>query len=452
LKSDAQDPSLYTQLWDTINAGDVWSGTLIEKRRDGSFYPAIVTVSPIKDSDNITTHFVSTQKDMTEYHKLEDQFRQAQKLESIGTLVGGIAHDFNNMLAAIDGNIYLAKMNLDNKLKAEEKLDNVEQLSSRAADIVRQLLAYARKDMVSMEPIELNEFMANSNKLAKSLFPENVDYNYHSEHQNLIVNADTTQLQQMMLNLLANAAHAVRDVEKPTITTSLKHYIATDAFLAEHPNLKSHQFAQITIRDNGYGISKENLGKIVDPFFTTKGVGEGIGLGLSMVSGSIQRHGGALKIESCEGEGTSCHIFMPLSDKEERAQPLLDSNTSLQGKGETILLVDDEKDLVNSISSVLRSLKYQVLTASDGEVALKMYESNRDSIALVITDLVMPTMGGSELMTQIWQQDADMPAIFVSGYNMDKSTIPEEKTAQSMMISKPFSINIISQHIRELLD
>ncbi len=452
LKSDAQDPSCYTELWQTINRGGVWNGSLIEKKKDGTYYPAMVTISPIKNSAGVITHFVSTQKDMTEYQRLDDQFRQSQKLESIGTLAGGIAHDFNNMLAAIDGNIFVAQMNLDDKAKVQERLGNVENLSHHAAEMVKQLLTYARQDVVSMQPMNLNDFMVDANQLAKNLLPENIKFTYKPYHQCLVVNGDTTQLQQMLLNLFTNALHAVRDVQKAAISCSVNYFIASDSFMIDHPDLNAHEFAQITVCDNGYGISKENLQKIVDPFFTTKGVGEGSGLGLSMVSGSIQRHGGVLHIESKEGEGTTCHIYIPLSGEIIGSEELVNREVPSSGNEETILLVDDEKGLLESISSVLRSLNYHVLEANDGKMALHTYEANRDLIDLVITDLVMPKMGGSELMSRIWEKDSSLPAIFVSGYNLGETKVPSDKEMQTVTLNKPFSINKICQHVRLLLD
>ena len=451
LKSDAQDPLFYKELWATVSCGQIWHGTLIDKKKDGSYFPALMTVSPIKNQEGVVTHYVSTQKDMTDHETLEQQLRQSQKIESIGTLVGGIAHDFNNMLAAIQGNIYLAQTETEDSDAINKRLAIIDSISDRAANMVKQLLTFARKDPVKMERFSLNSFMEQGYQLAQTMIPEDIEHitDYCSEE--LFVEGDSTQLQQVLMNLANNACHAVSDVKNPQVTCSIRPFTANESFMNKYPILHSNQCAQITVRDNGCGISKENMDKIIEPFFTTKDVGEGTGLGLSMVYGSVQSHGGVFEVESDVGKGTACHVYLPLVEKLNDQLVTHKTRTSALGNGETILLVDDKKELLKITSEVLKKLNYIVLTASDGEEALKLYHSKRSVISLVFTDVVMPKMGGFELMANIWKANADVPAIFATGYDKRANELPSDKEHQSRIITKPYSAVETSHIIRTLL-
>ncbi|WP_232710335.1 PAS domain S-box protein [Mariprofundus aestuarium] len=453
LKSSAQDPSYYKALWDTISSGSVWRGTLIDKRKDGSFYPAMMTVSPIKDLNEKTTHYVSTHRDMTEHQQLEEQARQSQKLESIGTLVGGIAHDFNNMLAAIEGSLYLARTQLDDHVYVENILNDINKLTSRSADMVKQLLTYARKGKVSMRPLILNALMEDAFKLANKMIPENIEHICDTCNEHLIINADATQIQQVLMNLAANALHAVAGVENPKITCGTSYFKANENFMQKHSHSQSGEFARISVRDNGCGIKKDHMDKITEPFFTTKGVGEGTGLGLSMVYGVVKMHNGTLEVESEKGKGTVFHIYIPLSKSlEMRESETSEANVPIAGNKETILLVDDENDLLITSAQVLESLNYRVLQATNGEEALQIFEDEQDSISLVFTDIIMPKISGFDLMEQIWLKSKNTPALFASGYDAMGHEIPKEKEQQAIIISKPYSPLEVSFHIRDLLN
>jgi len=449
LKSSAQDPSFYKELWDTISGGKVWHGTLIDRRKDGSFYPALMSVAPIFDDREEITHFVSLQQDMTQYKKLEDQFLQAQKMEAIGTLVGGIAHDFNNMLAAIQGNVYLSRLKLKDQPEVVEKLDNIELLDMRAADMVKQLLTFARKDRVEMHALALKPFIKEAYKLAKTAIPENIELVCDTCPEGLIINGDATQLQQALMNLLNNARDAVSDVEHPKISCRLRPFESTDEFHKNHPELNDVRFAELIIRDNGSGISSDLISKIFEPFFTTKGIGEGTGLGLAMVYGAIQSHGGMIEAKSVVGEGTSFYIYLPLKEDAEDLE--IDESVITQGHGETILLVDDEESMRNTTVEVLESLGYKVLSARDGEEALQIFIAHQNIISLVITDIVMPKVGGVDLAKSIRKFANNTPIIFATGYDKGQAIAAEDQVDLSVIISKPFSFEILSQLIRRML-
>jgi len=450
LKSDAQDSSYYEELWDTISVGRVWQGSVVDRKKDGSFYPAMMSIAPIFDHDEKITHFIATQQDMSEYKKLEEQFQQSQKMEAIGTLVGGIAHDFNNMLGGIIGNTYIAKSKAGNNADVIEKLENVEKLSNRAAGMIRQLLTFARKDSVQMRPLDMVGLFIDSMKLVRSGTPENIQLNDSVLSESIMVQGDYTQLQQLIVNLVNNARDAVFDVSKPTIHCQLESFSADAAFIEKHSLLKIGSFAHLTITDNGYGIPKEKQDKVFDPFFTTKGVGEGTGLGLSTAFGTVERHNGVIELKSEQNQGAIFHVYLP--QNEGRIEIINEIEIgAARAQGETILLVDDEEGIRDATSDVLRGFGYNVLEAADGVEAMECFKANLNKVDLLITDLVMPKMGGLELSESVREHDETMPIIFATGYDKDQVLNNNFQVDNSSVISKPFSFNELSQLIRTMI-
>lgn len=302
---------------------------------------------------------------------------------------------------------------------------------------------------MKLAAIPLTPFVKEGFKLAKSAIPENIECVLDICREDLIVVADATQLQQVMMNLLNNARDAVADVSNPKISCSLRLFAVTDSFVEKHPDLAGRDMAEITIRDNGSGIEEEHLNKVFEPFFTTKGVGKGTGLGLSMVYGALQTHGGVVEVESEVGKGTAFHLYLPI--KEEMPRPVDQDKTELShGDGETLLLVDDEDDIRTTTQELLNSLGYETLEAADGEEALEIYSANRDRVGLVITDMVMPKMGGIDLTKAIHQLDKNTPVIFMTGYDMGH-LLESEEFESNHVITKPFSIEKLSEMIQELL-
>ena len=450
LKSQAQDPAFYKDLWQTITAGKVWHGTLIDRRKDGSFYPALMNVAPIHDEQGEITHFVSLQQDMTEHKKLEEQFLQAQKMEAIGTLVGGIAHDFNNMLAALQGNVYLAKRKVNDPEVVAEKLENVDKLGARAADIVHQLLTFARKDMVELRAIPINSFIKEGLRLACSAIPENIRVNKAVAEQDMLVKGDATQLQQVVMNLLNNARDAVAGSEKPCISVSLEHYEATEAFHQLHSEVAGERFAHLIVEDNGSGIPSDLIDKVVEPFFTTKGVGQGTGLGLAMVYGAVQAHGGLLEIESEEGQGTTIHIYLPQL-QEQCSETRATVQEAVAGEGQMVLLVDDDENILQTVAEVLRTLGYRVVERGNGAVALDYYREHRNEVSIVLTDMVMPVMGGVELVQSIRQFDSSVPVIMMTGYDFSSRGEEVERFEHFALLNKPVAIHELSQLMHKMM-
>lgn len=383
--------------------------------------------------------------------ELEHQFLQAQKMEAMGILVGGIAHDFNNTLGAIQGNLFLAKRKLDEKDELITKLENVEKLSTRAADMVQQLLTFARKDVVSIRPLSLTSFMKEEFKLTTSIIPKNISYNSELCDDDLIIRADATQLQQALINLLNNARDAVCNTANPKITCKLEPVSIDADFQQRHPEFKGERMAHLSVKDNGHGISEDALAQIFLPFFTTKGVGKGTGLGLAMVYGSVQTHGGIIEVDSKQNQGTTFHIYLPLSKSNEINIESQDQTVSL-GKGETILLVDDDVDILKATSEAIRDLGYHLLLAEDGKVAVEVFKNNFTDVSLVISDLVMPNMGGAEAVKEMRRLNNKVPVIFATGYDKNHAVASFEDLDGYVVTTKPFAIEALSHTIRKLIN
>ena len=416
---------------------------------DGEDHLVEIIKAKVVGQDEAVLGVIYLGVDITEQKKLEEQLLQSQKMEAIGTLVGGIAHDFNNTLAAIMGNLYLAKNQMDKKEALNSRLNIIEDLSNHAAEMVKQLLTFARKDMVSTHPFSLTSFLNEEFKLSTSIIPENISYSMDLSGEELTVHGDATQLQQVLINLLNNARDAVRDIHHPSIRCSLESFNVNADFRQRHPEIRGERLAHLKVEDNGMGVSKEDRGHIFEPFFTTKGVGEGTGLGLSMVYGSIQTHGGVIEVDSEIGEGTAFHIYLPLTQNDEVVAERVEAIV-VQGSGETILLVDDELSVRETTGEVLRELGYKVLLAEDGEDGLEKFEANSEGIDIVVSDAVMPRMGGLELARSVRKMNGAIPILIVTGY--DKDWISQADAVDVETLFKPFSIVELSQLLRSLIE
>jgi len=444
LSSGKQDKRFYAEMWQKLGNGEAWQGRVIDKKKDGSFYPALMAVSPILDDSGAIKNYIGIQQDMSTYDGLEAQFLQAQKMEAIGTLVGGIAHDFNNMLAGMTGNLYLVKNRVKDDPYLIHRLDAMEDLSSHAANMIKQLLSFSRKGNVSMEELSFTSFFKESLKLLNISVPENILIHSDICNQPLMVEADASQLQQVVMNLVNNARDALEGCSDPVIECMLESFCPDEVFIEAHPYFIATDYAHLTITDNGSGIPEEHVQHLFEPFFTTKSQDKGTGLGLAMVYGAIKTHHGFVEVESIASERTTFHVYLPLSASYHSAGRSAKTESVKKGEGETILLVDDQHYLVTTGKAVLEKLGYQVLIAENGQQAVAMATEHID-IDLIIMDVVMPLMGGVEAAMNIRKRMPATPIIFATGYDeRDQETLVGE-----VVIGKPFSITELSHLIRK---
>ncbi|MDX8396598.1 MAG: PAS domain S-box protein [Mariprofundaceae bacterium] len=453
LQSGRQDKKFYHAMWNKLIDAGVWQGVVWNKRKNGEEYAEKLTINAIYGEQyKEVTHFVGVFTDITDQLELEEKLRQSQKMEAIGILVGGIAHDFNNMLAGIVGNIYLAKTKTKALPEVTEYLDRIDHLSIDAAKMINQMLTFARKGVVQMEPLALNKSFASIlDAVGRVTVPENIKLEFDMGNTTLMVEADATQLQQVMINLLGNARDALKDKKNANIIIELESYEVDEAFLVKHHPSTTTNFAHLFISDNGSGISKEDMQHIFEPFFTTKGVGEGTGLGLAMVYGAIKTHGGILDIESTPRVGTTVHVYLPLIEIETQPEPVK-TDLLISDAKETILIVDDNEVVREIAAKMLESNGYQTHQACDGVEALKLFESHFNEIDLVILDIVMPGMSGGEVATKTRNICPDIPILFMTGYDKEHVYGEYGKLDKCGIITKPFQFELLSKTLRKLLN
>jgi nitrogen-specific signal transduction histidine kinase len=387
--------------------------------------------------------------DMTERKKLDVQFLQAQKMESIGLLAGGVAHDFNNILTAISGYGQILRDNIatDDAL-LRESITQVLKASERAAELTRGLLAFSRKQMINPQPVHIDTLIVNTGKLIRRIIGEDIEFCTEFSGKKLFVMADAGQIEQVLMNLATNARDAMPRGGRLSIST--KRVMINGGSEALYDLSAPGKYALISISDSGTGIDKKSMGRLFQPFYTTKEVGKGTGLGLSIVYGIIKQHKGAVMVCSEAGLGTTFNIYLPLIDKcagdEESEMP-----SAIAGGTETILVAEDEFIVGEYLKILLGKAGYRVMVAGDGEEALAMFEEH-DDISLVLSDVVMPKKNGVEILMEIKKRKPGIKVIFISGYSAEfiqKMGIIEDGVDY---IAKPFEKNHLLRKIREILD
>ncbi|MDQ6967687.1 MAG: PAS domain S-box protein [Mariprofundaceae bacterium] len=442
-------PDLVKQFFKNPQARPINKGRRLQALlKNGSEIPVSISLNPVTiDGQQLVTSDI---RDMREQESIEIQFRQAQKMEAIGTLVGGIAHDFNNMLASISGSTYMAKQKLnapDNKY-----LNRIETETHQAGKIVQHLLAFARKGVVQKKYIDLAELLDDSANMLRMAATERVQVNIDCDHGKLIINGDYSQLQQVVMNLVNNARDALHDHPTPVISVSADAFSTDKDFQDKHPSAVNASFARLCVADNGPGISEQNLKKIFEPFFTTKETGKGTGLGLAMIDGTIASHNGFIDVETHADQGTAFMIYLPLIENgiAVDAEDDTSNQTSsiLEGKGQCVLLVDDETVLRETNCSVLESIGYQVVEAGDGLQAIEQFRKHQNMIKLVLMDVVMPKMGGIDATKRIRAMAPSIPVIFMTGYDRSQ-VLGDELTdlKDCAVLTKPFTVVALSKEV-----
>ncbi|MCF6179164.1 MAG: PAS domain S-box protein, partial [Geopsychrobacter sp.] len=451
LKSNAHNKEFYQNIRETLRSGNVWSGRIINKKKDGTLYEVDATGSPVRDETGTICNFVGIQRDITNEIKLENQLHQSQKMEAIGTLAGGIAHDFNNILSAIMGYSQLLTNKLPSESPLHRYLGHIHDASHRAAELVKQILTYSRQAEQERHPIQIEQVLTDVLKLIRASIPTSIEIKTKRALalQDAVILADETQLHQVLMNLCTNAAHAMRD-DGGTLTLSLSSLIIDASKAALYPNMPLAPYVKLEVEDNGAGIAAENLERIFDPYFTTKAVGEGTGLGLSVVQGIVENHGGRISVQSEMGSGTCFTLLLPTVNEIHR---LTTREKKYPTRGnEQILFVDDEESLTIMGQEMLEELGYRVEAISSSLDALERFRAQPEAFDLIITDRTMPGLTGEKLARKIRAIRPDIPIILCTGFSGDGTMIRAAESGVSEIITKPYDIERLAESIRKLID
>ncbi len=391
-------------------------------------------------------HIVAVYDDISKRKKLEEQLLQSQKMEAVGSLAGGIAHDINNILMGIQGYASLALHDLGSSHPHHKAFASIEELVRSGASLTKQLLGFAQKGKYEVKPLNINEVVEKTSSMFGRTKKEiTILTEYDSKPS--VIEADQGQIEQVLINLFVNAWHAMPG--GGTLHLKTQRTLVDDHAAKIH-SLAPGAFIRLSVTDTGVGMDGKTRERIFEPFFTTKEMGRGTGLGLASAYGIIKNHGGFIEVESKKGYGSTFHVYLPASDKEVEEDTIPAANI-LNGK-ETILVVDDEPFILDVSQEMLKTLGYRVIAASNGKEALSIYADQKDSIALVILDIIMPGMGGQETFACLKMIDENVKAIVSSGYSRQGQA--ESLLAQGCkgFLQKPFRMNTLSQTIRQILD
>jgi two-component system, cell cycle sensor histidine kinase and response regulator CckA len=415
------------------------------RRKDGTVFTASFSAGII--SINSKLHVLSFIRDITEHKRLEEQFRQSQKMEAIGLLAGGVAHDFNNILSAIMMNIGLTQNHPGLDPEINQTLNELKIEIHRAADLTRQLLLFSRRSAMEKKLLDMNEVVASMLKMLRRVIGEHIELKFNHDSGESLLSADTSMLEQVIMNLAVNARDAMS--KGGILTLGIKRMHVAEERAEARPKSQQGEFVCLSVSDTGCGMNEETRKHIFEPFFTTKETGKGTGLGLATVYGIVIQHNGWIEIESEIERGTAFRVFLPASSESVADKSLSDKSQVLHGH-ETILLVEDDPFLRFKIGQGLRSLEYQVIEASNGQEAMQKWQEHREQIDMLFSDMVMPGgMTGLELAHHLRNMKSDIKVIITSGYSEETATDYEKPLEGMGYLQKPYTIRIISKAIRD---
>ena len=418
------------------------------KRKDGSAITVRISGRAVSSADEPADVLEAIAEDVTDRRVLEDQLRQAQKMEAVGRLAGGVAHDFNNLLMVISGYAEVILSNLPPDHPLHEKGRSIQQAADRATTLTRQLLAFSRKQLLELKVIDVNAIVQDMERLLRPLIGENVELITVLTPEAAHTRADSGQLEQVLMNLVVNAKDAMPGGGQLTIQT--QNILMDESHRRGQQFIRPGRYVMLSVRDTGTGMDKETQSRIFEPFFTTKEKGKGTGLGLSTVYGIVKQSGGYVMVQSEVGQGSNFQIYLPQveGDVETKAAPAPDAAS---GGNETILLVEDEESVRQLVRDTLSAKGYAVLEADSGEAGLAAAGTHKGKIDLVITDVVMPGMGGRDLVKNLGKTRPETKVLYLSGYTEDAILSEGSNESGTAFLQKPFSLQSLSRKVREVL-
>jgi two-component system cell cycle sensor histidine kinase/response regulator CckA len=437
-----------------LQAGGTWSGELRMRRKDGTRFPAHVTDAPIRDAAGRVVGLVGASSDLTDRKRLEEQLLQSQKMEAVGRLAGGVAHDFNNLLTVIQGGADLMLMEMDDAHALREDTLEIRRAAVRAAGLTRQLLAFSRRQVLQPRVMDLNATVRDLESMLRRLIGEDVEVAADLAPELRPVRADPGQVEQVIMNLAVNARDAMP--RGGTITLATRDVVLTHAQArGGRFSIPAGRYVCVSVADTGTGIAAEHLPHVFEPFFTTKEVGKGTGLGLSTAYGIVRQSGGYVWAESAPGAGTTFRVYLPALEREPVAEPEGEAASApvpYRGRA-TVLVVEDEEGVRRVAHRILEGAGYRVLLAESGEDALAVLEAHGEPVDLVLSDVVMPGMGGPELVHRLTTGTRVAPRVlYMSGHTHDALAHRGPLGAATALIEKPFPHDLLLRRVREALE
>ncbi len=452
LQSGKTKPEVFKQMWQTLIAKKNWRGYFYNKRKDGTLYEEEVSISPLLDSEYEISHYIAVKRDVSNENHLRRQLQQAQKMEAIGTLAGGIAHDFNNILTILIGNLELVMMfELEKDHPAIKGLDKALAAGQRAKELVNQILTFSHRQTDDLQPLKTTPILKEAIKLITASLPATIELDSTINAPNDMISAAPGPLHQILINLCNNATYAMLD-KGGKLGIKLANRTLDETADKQLCNLKTGEYVELKISDTGPGIAPEIADRIFDPYFTTKPAGQGSGLGLATVQSIVKKLGGEILFESEVGCGSEFTVLLPALDYRTSITNSLADFLKLPTGSETLLLVDDEKEIVELNQKTLEKLGYHVSTCSNGKAALRIIKRNLKQFDLVLTDMTMPGISGIQLAREVAALNPDIPIIIGTGHS---DTI-DRKEALAMGVKefyhKPLSTDRLVRLIRKVLD
>lgn len=426
-------------------------------RRGGETLSVLVSPQVTRSSDGNVNGLFSVITDISERKEadkrkkeMESQLQQAQRMESIGTLAGGISHDFNNSLQAILGYTQMILMDTEKSDSRYSRLLQIEKAAQRAIDLTQQLLAFSRKVESRLKPVDLNQEIKHVEKILQRTIPKMIDIKLDLEKNLNIINADPTQIEQILMNLAVNARDAMGD--QGTIKIETKNITLDKEYCKNNLGVIPGDYVLLVLSDTGHGMEQEIVDKIFEPFFTTKELGKGTGLGLSMVYGLIKKHHGHITCHSKPEQGSSFEILIPAMTGSAPGRANEQEKDLLPKGDELILIIDDDPLILNLAEEILVRFGYKVLTAINGEIGINTYLDKKENISLIILDLMMPGMGGKRCLEEILRINPNMKVVVASGYSEDGHISSAVESGARCAIKKPFNVKGLLSVVREVLD
>jgi two-component system, cell cycle sensor histidine kinase and response regulator CckA len=451
LKSGEQGPDVYRELWTTILAGKIYRTVMINRKKSGESFIVEKTITPVRNENGEVTHYISNDRDISEHRRLEAALFQAQKMDAIGLLAGGVAHDFNNLLMVISSYAELMQDSINAGHRLHRNVQEILGAARRAADLTRQLLAFGRKQPQTLQVLDLNGILRDVSKMLMRVVGEDVELVIDVQSDLGKVKLDPAQVQQIVMNLAANARDAMPEGGKLTITT--RNVELDEDYVHVRTIVPSGRYVMLEVSDSGEGIEAQHLPHIFEPFYTTKEQGKGTGLGLATVYGIVKQSGGFIWVYSEPGMGTTFKTYFPRVAQKAHvplAQDAAIDPQMLRGH-ETLLLVEDESAVRHPACEFLRQCGYTVIEGRDALHAVEEAHQYAGRIDLMITDVVMPGMSGGHLAELLLETYPDLKVLFMSGYSEKVVVRHKISDLQTNFLQKPFTLKALAAKIRKIL-